>query len=291
MGFEPRLISPSATDKYWISTSKGGLNECLVIDSKTGSVLPNCVGYAWGRFYELTGDRPNLSKNNAENWYGYNDGYERGGEPKLGAVICWYGKGSLYGHVAIVEAINSDGTIVCSASNYSGTRWYTGKYKKSNHYYIGSNYTFQGFIYPPKYAKEVAPLSQKPIKLKIGYASSGDQKTIGKLLDSLAIVYTENVGYLYTAVAVSTGDQIEIIKLCEDLGVPCVEYKEPSPENEDKDAQIAQLVAQLNSANDRLKELEADKEVLRNRVTLREREIEEMKTDINRSVDILNTLV
>lgn len=291
MGFEPRLIAPSTTDKHWISTSKGGLNECIVINKSTGSVLPNCVGYAWGRFYELTGERPALSKNNAENWFGFADGYERGNEPKLGAVICWLGKGSLAGHVAIVEAINADGTIVCSASNYSGTRWYTGKYKKSSNYYIGSNYSFQGFIYPPKYAKEVPPLSKTPIKLKIGYASAGDIKSIKALLDSLIIGYTENAGYLYTTVAVSAGDQVKILGFCEELGVPCVEYAEIAPEDEDKDAKIAQLEAQLDAANARIKELEADKEVLRNRVELRDKEIAEMKVDIKKSVDILNTMV
>ena len=38
-----------------------------------GSCLPNCVGYAWGRFYEITGKRPSLSKANAENlvWVHY----------------------------------------------------------------------------------------------------------------------------------------------------------------------------------------------------------------------------
>src|SRR5699024_3402543 len=88
MAFTERLTAPATDDKYWIQTAYGGLNECIHI--RGGSVLPNCVGYAWGRVYEITGKRPTLSKNNAENWWGYTaDGYARGQTPKLGAVLCW----------------------------------------------------------------------------------------------------------------------------------------------------------------------------------------------------------
>ena len=59
--------------------------------------------------------------------FGTADGYARGFTPKLGDVAC----GSLggvangnegAGHVAIVEQINNDGSIVISESNYGGTR-------------------------------------------------------------------------------------------------------------------------------------------------------------------------
>ena len=63
--FKKRTTAPSSTDKYWIHTSNGGLNECIEINN-SGSCLPNCVGYAWGRFYEITGKRPALSRANAE---------------------------------------------------------------------------------------------------------------------------------------------------------------------------------------------------------------------------------
>lgn len=150
--FIERTSSPSTTNKYWIKTTKGGLNECILISGN--SCLPNCVGYAWGRWYELLGSKPKLSRGNAENWYGYNDGYKRGSVPKLGAVICWR-KGKAgnesdgAGHVAIVEKINSDGSILLSESAYGGSRFKTRTVKKSNNYYLGSKYTFQGFIYLP----------------------------------------------------------------------------------------------------------------------------------------------
>lgn len=150
--FVPRLTAPSTTDKYWIKSTKGGLNDCLEI--RSGSVLPNCVGYAWGRFYEFTGEKPRLANLNAEDWYGNtSDGYKRSATPKLGAVACWR-KGKVWnstdgcGHVAIVEEIKENGDIVCSNSAYGGTRFYVSTYSKNAGYNSGS-LTFQGFILPP----------------------------------------------------------------------------------------------------------------------------------------------
>lgn len=162
-----RTSEPSTTNKYYIHKSKGGLNECILISGN--SCLPNCVGYAWGRAYELMGARPKLSKGNAENWYNYSDGYERGKTPRLGAVICW-AKGKVAnasdgcGHVAIVEKINSDGSIVISESGYNSYRFKTTTIKKS--YYLGKNYTFQGFIYLPISFEEVKQPTS--VKYKLG---------------------------------------------------------------------------------------------------------------------------
>ena len=147
--FKPRLSAPEKTDKHWLRRRAGGVNECVNI--KYGSVLPNCVGYAWGRWYELLGEEPKLSVANAEAWWGKDDGYERGQVPKLGAVICW-SKGVVgngkdgAGHVAVVEQINSDGSIVTSNSAYGGKRWYTKTLKPP---YTMKGYDFQGFIYLP----------------------------------------------------------------------------------------------------------------------------------------------
>lgn len=152
--FNKRTTAPSTSDKYWIHTSNGGLNECIEINN-SGSCLPNCVGYAWGRFYEITGKRPALSRANAENWYGYtSDGYTRSQTPVEGAVICWRkgqaGNGNDgAGHVAIVEEVKSNGDVVTSNSAYSGTRFYMQTVTKASGYSIGSAYTFQGFILPP----------------------------------------------------------------------------------------------------------------------------------------------
>ena len=49
--FVARENEPSTTSQYWRHTSVGGVNSCILISN--GSVLPNCVGYAWGRAYEI----------------------------------------------------------------------------------------------------------------------------------------------------------------------------------------------------------------------------------------------
>jgi hypothetical protein len=45
--FIPRTRAPAEDDPHWISRSCGGLNECLIINPFSGSVLPNCTGYDW----------------------------------------------------------------------------------------------------------------------------------------------------------------------------------------------------------------------------------------------------
>lgn len=148
--FTPRTKSPSTTDKNYLHYTQGGYNYCIHIGG--GSCLPNCVGYAWGRWRELLGKYHNLSRSNAENWWGYTaDGYERGQTPKLGAVVCWR-KGKVgvesdgAGHVGIVEAINKN-NIVVSMSAYGGTRWFTRTFPIGSYDY--NSFVFQGFIYLP----------------------------------------------------------------------------------------------------------------------------------------------
>ena len=169
--YTPRLTAPTPFDKNWIHYTDGGYNYCIKITGS--SCLPNCVGYAWGRWRELLGKYHNLSRNNAEVWYlNTKDGYKRGQTPKLGAVICWR-KGLAgdasdgAGHVAIVEKVEADGTITCSNSAYLGTRFYLSTHKPP---YKLSGYTFQGFIYNPN---NYEPKKEKLVEDGIfGYAST-----------------------------------------------------------------------------------------------------------------------
>ena len=193
MAYSARTTAPSTSNKFYKHTSAGGLNECIHI--KGGSVLPNCVGYAWGRFYEISGKRPKLSRGNAENWYNYNDGYKRGKTPKLGAVIVW-SKGKVgvgsdgAGHVAIVEKIYSDGSILISQSGYGGSRFFTSKVPKG---YARSGYKFLGFIYNPAVTdstttKAAASLKvggtytlQVNLNVRTGAGTKYSQKKVGEL--------------------------------------------------------------------------------------------------------------
>lgn len=157
--YAPRLTAPSATDPNWIHYTAGGYNYCIKIDGN--SCIPNCVGYAWGRWRELLNAYHKLSRGNAENWWAYNDGYQRGQTPKVGAVAVW-AKGQAgnaadgAGHVAIVEKVNADGSITTSNSGYKSTRFWLSTYKAP--YHVGNSYTFLGFIYNPNnYDDPVTP--------------------------------------------------------------------------------------------------------------------------------------
>jgi surface antigen len=149
MSFSPRLSAPSTTNKCYIHTSYGGYNSCIRI--KGNSVLPNCVGYAWGRAREILGSTPKLSRGNAETWYGFSDGYSRGRTPKLGAIIVW-AKGRVgnsrdgAGHVAVVEQIHSNGSFTVSQSGYRSRKFWTSIIPKSGYL---RGYRFLGFIYLP----------------------------------------------------------------------------------------------------------------------------------------------
>jgi len=157
MIFKQRTTAPIGTEPYWMRPEFGGFNLCIQVSSN-GSVIPNCTGYAYGRFLEeanLTQCR--LSRANAENWYGNADGYPRGKIPKLGAVMCWR-KGSTstsadgYGHVAIVEQINPDGSVECSMSNYPLDGMTLPAWERKTYYPpfdTSTGLTFQGFIYNP----------------------------------------------------------------------------------------------------------------------------------------------
>lgn len=142
--FTARTTAPSSNSKYYYKNNPY---------YQSGYGMPNCTCYAFGRFWELTGgDKPTLSLRNAESWWKENDGYKRGQTPKLGAVMCWR-KGVVgveedgAGHVAIVEKIYSDGTVLTSNSAWKGTRFYTKEIKPP--YSLGGSYAFQGFIYLP----------------------------------------------------------------------------------------------------------------------------------------------
>lgn len=164
-----RTTPPEEDNKYYLKRNNtfNGYNRCIIINRTTGSVLPNCTGYAWGRFIECQDNVHDckLSRANAELWYGHtSDGYQRGQTPKLGAIICWHSTRS-GGHVAFVEEIKSDGKIVTSNSAYNGKYFYMKTLSPPN-YYMGRSYTFQGFIYNPTTFDGSSPIPPEPTKTK-----------------------------------------------------------------------------------------------------------------------------
>lgn len=150
MTFNPRTTAPSTSNKFYIHTSGGGYNKCIKISGV--QCLPNCVGYAYGRFMEEAGlTSCKLPMCNAEDWWNNSPAYAKGQTPKVGAVMC-FRKGKVgtsadgAGHVLIVEKVYEDGSILCSQSGYGAKRFWTSKFTKP---YKLNGYTFQGFIYNP----------------------------------------------------------------------------------------------------------------------------------------------
>ena len=161
--FKPRMTKPEAGNPYYNTVANGGYSGCIVGNptDKGCNVLANCVGYAAGRFNEIIG-KPDMRyfkfAPNAEDFYdtAIAAGLEVGTKPQLGAIIVW-AKGKTWtsadgaGHVAVVEEIKSDGSIITSESGYgcASPFWTSHRYKESGNWGAGTQYRFLGFIYQP----------------------------------------------------------------------------------------------------------------------------------------------
>lgn len=165
MSYTPRTSAPSSGDKRWTKIGYGGYNAQILgrPSAWSGSVLANCTGYVHGRWMELGGvtSEYDLSNGNANTYWGHADGYERGQEPRLGAVLCLGGGG--YGHVAIVEEIFDNGDIMVSESNYGRAVFeYVRRYKSTGYKRSGGSVGgFQGFIYHPSISPPTPPAPPK----------------------------------------------------------------------------------------------------------------------------------
>ena len=165
MSFKERLTAPSPMNPYYNTPDRGGYAVGIINGSPRDSgnnVLANCVGYAAGRFNEIIGAGCFVYYRyapNAECFYKYavSYGLKTGNTPKLGAIAVW-AKGSPdigedgAGHVAIVEQIKSDGSIITSESGYGCTPsfWTSHRYKESGNWGADSSYKFLGFVYQPE---------------------------------------------------------------------------------------------------------------------------------------------
>lgn len=147
---------PGDYNPYYMTTDCGGWNKAIKgkPTKKDANVLSNCVGFANGRFSQIIG------KNgieyqficNAENFIekAKSYGLQISSVPTLGGIMVWEGKGSLAGHVAIVERIDSNNQIFTSESAYNGSAFYNKtRYNYNGNWDMGSNYSFRGCIINP----------------------------------------------------------------------------------------------------------------------------------------------
>ncbi|MDD3453414.1 MAG: CHAP domain-containing protein [Bacilli bacterium] len=126
-GFSERISQPTRTglgkDFYFSSSNL----------SYAGGYTGQCTWYAFGRANEILSTvGSNLKWNvasDAGTWYDRNLalgtlGFKSSSDytkPKVGAIISWKRSGAA-GHVAVIEAINSDNTVVISEANVSSVK-------------------------------------------------------------------------------------------------------------------------------------------------------------------------
>ena len=96
--------------------------------NKLGSALGNCTWYAHGRAKQLGRNPANLNRmgGNAFEWgtQARNSGIATSSQPQVGAIAQWdAGNGLSYGHVAVVERVNGDGTVLISESSFGSGAW------------------------------------------------------------------------------------------------------------------------------------------------------------------------
>lgn len=170
--FKPRLTRPESGNKYYNTPDAGGYAVGAIKGNPLlpgCNVLANCVGYAAGRFNEILGLgcwKYLTYPPDAENFIDIakQQGLQTGTEPQLGAIIVW-AKGKTWtasdgaGHVAVVEQINSDGSIITSESGYGCANpfWTTHREKGGGNWGAGSEYRFIGFVYQPEDVKPDVP--------------------------------------------------------------------------------------------------------------------------------------
>ena len=157
--FTPRMSRPEAGNPYYNTRAKGGYSDAIAGNPQDVgcNVLCNCVGYAYGRFNEIAGVKSckYLRPVNAENFIQDRGSLSYGQEPKVGGCMVWQKGATLYGsdgagHVAIVEKINSDGSIVTSESGWGGPVFVTKTRSRGDgNWGANSPYKYLGCIYQP----------------------------------------------------------------------------------------------------------------------------------------------
>ena len=206
--YKGRTTTPATTNKFYIKTTKGGYNRAALINSKTGSVLPNCVGAVHGMWLEAADNKTysscdKLCTGNAKSYYGFvQDGYERGNEPRLGAIACW--KGGEFGHVGTVIKIYSDKSILCAMSDAENkVKWYTRKIEKDADGYSYNSFKFQGFIYNPYVLPRIGTATVKITNLRIRKSASTKSASLGYAAKKPYPVYEikKNQGYTWYRIA------------------------------------------------------------------------------------------
>lgn len=189
--FKPRYTKPEAGNKYYIRKADGGYSDAILgkPTDPDCNVLSNCVGMSYGRFNEVGewGYCKYLRPVNAGDFMDFKGDCETGFDPREGACMVWKKSGSA-GHVASVEKVIDNDTVVTSESSYNGQAFYTKTRHRGDGNWEQNGYTFKGFIYNPA----VKPLQEEYNELMDAYlAQVGDIATVqGEKVELLKEVET-----------------------------------------------------------------------------------------------------
>lgn len=204
---------------YYIRQVSGGYNGAVrgVPTISGADVLCNCVGYANGRFAEIQnlGYVKYQLVCNAENFIeaAKKQGLKISSKPIQGGIMVWkkgptLSGGDGAGHVAIVEEVYQDGTILTSESGWSS--WAFKNIKRDNtngRWGQNKNYTFRGCIINPAVNGEVVPTPKLTVDGIGGPATiRAMQEYLGTPQDGILSGQSKNLAKYFPAIkAVSFG--------------------------------------------------------------------------------------
>jgi GH25 family lysozyme M1 (1,4-beta-N-acetylmuramidase) len=215
-----RTECPKKNNKYYNNKSHGGLSDAVngypMISGLT--VLDNCVGWANSRFNEICND-PNLEGIvkkfkyqlvcNAENFIesAKKQGLKISYVPVEGGIMVWQKGATLSGgdgagHVAVVERVYNDGTILTSESGWASWTFKTVRRDNTNGRW-GQNeyYRFRGCIINPT-VKDPKVVPVPPLTVDgIGGACTvrAMQRFFGTLQDGVLSGQNKNCAKYYPA--------------------------------------------------------------------------------------------
>lgn len=170
---------------YYIQRSYGGYSPCIEGNNAhgllpfPGSVLPNCVGWATGRFNEIMGLNACTYLGSTDAMYFMQfcatQGLQSGMTPKLGACMVWdehyVGQTRIEGHVAIVEQVLSPTSVRTSESHWNATSLPLVEDNIRNYGNGRWGYAaqFLGFIYLPQPPAPITTSGKMPIWMMLHY--------------------------------------------------------------------------------------------------------------------------
>ena len=153
-----RTKAPEIDNRFYLTAGGGGFNKCIPGNERNRrnarpshfSVLPNCVGYCYGRYLEFRGIKSApLPTCNAGDWLaqGERAGFSVDRYPSVGSVAVF--RGTDLGHVVFVERIEENGDILVSESNWNGSLFELVTLKRSKGFRRTAKLKCVGFLSDP----------------------------------------------------------------------------------------------------------------------------------------------